>query len=135
MPIYQYECEEGHVQDRSFPMSSYPQLIDCWCGKMGRKILSPTRINCDIEPYACPVTGKMITSRKQHEENLRRTGSRVLEKGEMQEYQRRRQAEEQRLEQSIERETEQFFEKLPQKKKEQLSAELLSGATAEVVRG
>jgi len=36
----------------------------------------------DYEPYECPVTGKMIEGRKAHSENLKKTGCRILERGE-----------------------------------------------------
>lgn len=36
----------------------------------------------DYEAYECPVTGKMIEGRAAHAENLKRTGCRLLEKGE-----------------------------------------------------
>lgn len=42
----------------------------------------------DIAPYACPVTGRMVDGRADHKENLKRTGSRILEKGEIDEYRR-----------------------------------------------
>jgi hypothetical protein len=36
----------------------------------------------DYEAYECPVSGKMIEGRKAHEENLKATGCRILERGE-----------------------------------------------------
>jgi hypothetical protein len=33
----------------------------------------------DIKPYACPITGKMITSRSEHRDNLAKHGMRVVE--------------------------------------------------------
>lgn len=43
------------------------------------------QISPDIEAYRCAVTGKMIDGRKEHRENLERTGSRVWEPGETKE--------------------------------------------------
>jgi hypothetical protein len=40
------------------------------------------RVVGDYEPYECPVSGKIIEGRKAHEENLKRTGCRLLEPGE-----------------------------------------------------
>ena len=37
------------------------------------------RIVSDIEPYACPITGTMITSKSEHRENLAKHGMRVVE--------------------------------------------------------
>ena len=36
----------------------------------------------DIKPYACPMTGKMITSRSEHRDNLAKHGMRVVEPSE-----------------------------------------------------
>lgn len=35
----------------------------------------------DIEPYTCPVTGKVVGGRAQHRDNLKRHNCRILEKG------------------------------------------------------
>lgn len=39
-------------------------------------------VSSDIEGYTCPVTGKFVDGRRDHRENLKRTGCRVLEPGE-----------------------------------------------------
>lgn len=39
-------------------------------------------INPDIAGYDCPVSGKWIGSRREHRENLKRKGCRILEHGE-----------------------------------------------------
>lgn len=44
-------------------------------------ICSP-RVISDIEPYACPMTGRMITSRSEHRNNLAIHGMRVMEPSE-----------------------------------------------------
>lgn len=58
-------------------------------------------VNCDIglrgyiapdyKAYECPVTGKLIDGRTEHRENLKRTGCRLLEKGEKEQAPKRRQ--------------------------------------------
>lgn len=40
----------------------------------------------DYEAYECPVTGKMIEGRAAHRENLKRTGCRLFEPGEREQY-------------------------------------------------
>lgn len=42
----------------------------------------------DYEAYECPVTGKMIEGKAAHQENLKRTGCRILEPGEMEQAKR-----------------------------------------------
>lgn len=39
-------------------------------------------ISSDYKGYSCPVTGKWVEGRAAHRENLKRTGCRLLEKGE-----------------------------------------------------
>lgn len=45
---------------------------------------TPPRIHIgsDYKGYSCPVTGKPIEGKRAHKENLKRTGCRVLERGE-----------------------------------------------------
>lgn len=50
-----------------------------------RSDLPTPMIARDYEAYECPVTGKLIDGRVAHNENLKRTGCRILEKGEQQE--------------------------------------------------
>ena len=44
----------------------------------------------DIEGYSCPVTGKWIDGRKAHRDNLARHGCRIMEKGEKEDFNKRR---------------------------------------------
>lgn len=54
--------------------------IDEWLGKYGRRVYAEAPyIIGDIEPYVSPVSEKVITSRKAHREDLKRTGCRVYE--------------------------------------------------------
>jgi hypothetical protein len=39
-------------------------------------------ISCDYSEYNCPITGKVISGKKEHKENLQRHGCRLFEKGE-----------------------------------------------------
>lgn len=36
----------------------------------------------DYKPYECPITGRLIDGRREHRENLKQHGCRILEKGE-----------------------------------------------------
>lgn len=73
------------------PRATYVQLPDP--DRPGRTMFVPKdeaylhrerahMVSGDIEPYENPITGEMITGRKQHREALARHGRRVLEKGE-----------------------------------------------------
>lgn len=60
--------------------------VDCNTGL--RVYVSP-----DIKAYDCPITGKIIDGKKEHRENLKRTGCRNLEPGESRESQKRQESE------------------------------------------
>ena len=49
---------------------------------VARSDLPTPMIVSDYAPYECPVTGKTIEGRRAHEENLKATGCRILERGE-----------------------------------------------------
>ena len=55
----------------------------------------------DYRPYSCPVTGKPIEGRRAHQENLKRTGCRVLERGEKEANMRERADQDRQLERKI----------------------------------
>jgi putative FmdB family regulatory protein len=84
MPIYDYRCNVCNVKfdDVGTIATSGSGRLCPACGGFSRRILSPVRVNPDYVSYRCPITDKMITSRREHEENLKRTNSRVLEPGE-----------------------------------------------------
>ncbi len=50
------------------------------------------QIGSDYEPYQCPVTGRAIEGKAAHRENLKRTGSRLLEPGESRDYAKNKRA-------------------------------------------
>ena len=60
--------------------------VGCRCGeKMERQVTVP-HIFGDFAGYECPVTGRWVEGRRQHEDNLKRTGCRLLEPGETEQY-------------------------------------------------
>lgn len=63
----------------------------------------PPRIHLalDYRPYRCPVTGKPVEGRRAHQENLKRTGCRVLEKGEKEHNMRERAESDRKLERTV----------------------------------
>ena len=135
MPLYTYKCRvSGETFDRIAPMAASADPRICACGAVGDRVISPTRINKDYEDYTCPVTGKLISGRVAHEENLKRTGSRVFEPGEKDAMMRRKAAEEAAFDKKIEDSVEQAIDALPSAKREALANEMTAGVTAEVVR-
>ena len=126
MPTYEYQCKEcSSYLERVLPLSEYRSKQFCSkCGGELTRLLSRPIIRGDIEPYRCPVTGKPITSRAAHEENLKRTGCRVLEKGEKEEAERFRAKADSDMLRGIEDTAAKFVASLPQEKKERLAGEL-----------
>lgn len=105
------------------------------CGQLAPRAISAPRIVSDYEGYQCPVTDKWIEGRAAHEENLKRTGSRILEPGEQAEASRRRQYDEQQFECSVEETAERAVTALPSEKREKLYNELtIGGLDATVTR-
>lgn len=52
--------------------------------------LKKIQVQSDINGYTCPVTGKWVDGRRDHRENLKRTGCRILETGEKERFVRDR---------------------------------------------
>lgn len=84
--------------------------------------------------YTCPVTGKYISSKHAHEDNLERHGCRVLESGEKESNLQRKAREEAEFDKAIEDTVEREFEALPSEKKERLANELTSGVDVAIER-
>jgi hypothetical protein len=64
---------------------------------------NPPRVHVvrDYKPYRCPVTEKVIEGRRAHQENLKRTGCRLQEPGEKEQFIRERAKADAKLERII----------------------------------
>jgi putative FmdB family regulatory protein len=135
MPLYDYKCLHGHVTNKMLKIAEYKSEVTCdSCGCIATRIISAPAVLGDYAPYECPVTGKMIEGRKQHEDNLRRHGCRLLETGERDQFIRSKATEEKVFESKIEHTVGELVEKMPVRKREQLASELANGADTTVVR-
>lgn len=140
MPTYEYKCLNGHKFELVRPVKQYQRqelCPECDGHVMAERFWTRAPmgfVQGNYPAYECPVTGDIIDGRAAHEENLKRTGCRILEPGEREESVRRRAAEDAALETAIENTAEEFVAKLPTEKKEQLGRELESGANVEVQR-
>jgi hypothetical protein len=79
--------------------------------------------------YDCPITGKPIRSKHAHEENLKLHGKHVLERGELEDAKRTRQASEEAFEDMICETAAQLVHDLPAPMKAALEQELLTTET------
>ncbi|HEY6018995.1 MAG TPA: hypothetical protein VIY48_03615, partial [Candidatus Paceibacterota bacterium] len=74
-------------------MAKFEEEIKCACGSPARRVISAPLFSVDQTGYDCPITGKWISSKREHRENLAQHGCRVLEDGETQASIARRKAE------------------------------------------
>ncbi len=129
MPVYSYKCTSCPCMfDKFLRLANYQDQQFCpECHSSAEKQVAAPAIIGDYAPYQCPVTGKWIEGRKAHEENLKRTGCRILEPGESEAAAAARKADDEALDKAVEATTEQFIESLPAAKKEKLVAEVEAG--------
>lgn len=80
MPLYDFTNPNGDTETHYLRMSD----LDAFKADNPhlRQSLSVPMVVSDISPYACPITGEMITSRSQHRDNLAKHGMRVMEPSE-----------------------------------------------------
>lgn len=135
MPMYNYKCGCGEEFVRLLKLAQYRDPQTCEkCGKVAEKVIMPTSVSVDYPAYVCPVTEKLISGKREHLENLKRTGSRVLEPGEAEAVAKHRKAREEAFDKRIEATAEEFVNGLSPRKKEQLAIELDSGLDCSVTR-
>lgn len=128
MPLYSYICAEGHPFDRMLKLAEYQAPQKCPCGAEAEKVITAPRfLIVDNTGYNCPVTGKWISSKRQHEENLKQQDCRVLETGEKEENLRKASEKEAALDAAIEATVEKTIEAMPSEKREKLHTELTRG--------
>lgn len=73
MPTFIYDRTKGCMVDKS---TGEPVVVPA------DFVMPRIHIASDYKAYDCPVTGRMIEGRRAHQENLKRTGCRLLEPGE-----------------------------------------------------
>lgn len=128
MPLYDIRCERsGQVFERVIPLANFEEPIKCACGAPGKRLISAPLFSVDQTEYSCPITGKRIGSKHEHQENLKRHDCRVLEPGEKEASIARREADDAALDRKIEDTVEREIESYSSDKKEKLHNELLNG--------
>lgn len=127
MPLYDIRCETtGEIFERSIPLAKFEEPIFCACGSSARRVISTPLFSVDNTGYSCPVTGRWVGSKREHRENLKQQGCRVLEPGETEAAQRRHQADDEALFKKVEDTVEQTIESWSSDKKEKLHNELVN---------
>ena len=80
MPMYDYKCSVcGRKREVMLKLSDLSSPVYCQRdGFAMSRMLSAPYVQNDYPAYTCPVTGERIEGRRAHEENLKRTGCRIL---------------------------------------------------------
>ena len=110
MPVYEYYCKACSQKFDAFKkLADYSEPQFHTCGEVAEKRLSLPMISVDYPAYQSPATGKWITGRKEHEEDLRRSNCRILEPGESAGFESKKKAEDAKFEASIDATVEGLF--------------------------
>lgn len=91
MPIYDYRCPKcGKVETLWLKIAELETTFPRHCDSQMERLISLPMVAPDYPAYDCPITGREIRGRREHIENLKRTGCRLKEPGETEEYIRRK---------------------------------------------
>jgi putative FmdB family regulatory protein len=115
MPVYEYQCPEGHVTNELRTVADRERAPECYCGHMTQKvILHAPRVFGDYEGYESPTSGKWIEGRRARLEDLKRTNCRPYEDGERAEFERRRATADRELDKTVDEVVDRSMEVLTQ---------------------
>ena len=138
MPVYVFECPEGHRFDRILKIKDYSTPQKCECGKNASRKTVPTMLSPDIAPwdaYVSPATGEYITSYKQRREDMRKSNCVDYEPS-LKNHQKKTQREnELKLDRAIEQTVDKAYESMSSEKREMLGKGLTGGADLQYIRG
>lgn len=112
MPLYEYRCGCGKQFTAFKKLADYREPQGCTCGAIAEKVISKPMVSVDYPAYQSPATGKWVEGRRQHEEDLRRSGCRLLEPGEQKDIDRKKKEVEMKFEASIDNSVERTFAEL-----------------------
>lgn len=98
------------------------------------KLLSAPAVFGDYPGYECPKTGRWIEGKKAHEENLKRTGSRIKESGEHEQFLARKAAEEAAFDAAVDATIDRKLTEMGPDKVAKLCNEVASGLDVAVTR-
>jgi len=103
------------------------------CQAAAKRVLDAPRVVADYEAYNCPITGREIRGRREHEENLRRHNCRVYEPGELEEHKKYKAKEADIQLEQVAETAANLALSLPEEKFERLAGELVHGAEAPLI--
>ena len=145
MPIFVYECPDGHRTELYFPKHTNVtrgcgyrsrQGVGCCDQLIHQIITAPAMVKVAQEVcYDSPIDGKPITSWAAREEDLKRSNCRPYDPEQKTDAANRRKAEEAALDTMIEAHAEEVTEKMTTAQRGKIYSELTEqGAEAQVIR-
>ena len=124
MPLYDFKCSKGHIFERFVPLEKFEEQQLCDCQSPAIRLISTPLFSVDHTSYECPVTGRYISSKREHEENLKQTGCRVLESGEKELSAKRREEADLAFEKSVDETVERQIDSMDSSRRERLYNEM-----------
>ena len=85
MPVYEYFCDCGKRETAYRTVATRGDSPICH-GPMTRQEVNRTFVSVDYPAYVSPATGKVIEGKRQHIEDLKRSGCRIKEPGETRDF-------------------------------------------------
>lgn len=122
MPIYRWRCDNCGREDEGFrSIAERREAPEC-CGEVMQIVICPAFVNADIAPYVSPTTGRVVSSRSDRRDDLRRSRSRPWEglDQERKEAERKRQYVDEKLDRKLDDGIRQIYHQLPPRKRRAL---------------
>lgn len=134
MPMYDFKCLCGREESLFMKIAETVAQTPCVCGDFLRKQVSAPFVRPDIQAYVSPTTGKVVSSRAQRVEDMKRSGSIEYDPDRSKELRQRAAQRDIDLDKSIDQGLDRTLAAMPVKKLERLDAEIRSGADISVTR-
>lgn len=136
MPLYDLKCNScGKVTGRFIKLQDFDKPQECeFCSGNMQRLISAPFVRVDNVGYTCPITDRWIGSKQEHRNNLDMHGCRLLEDGEHEDNNRKRQQANEDLDRKIEESVEKQIESMPTEKVERLAKEVQAGFDVQINR-
>lgn len=134
MPLYEYECLNGHKFNRVLPVKHWKTPQTCECGSEAKKLISAPMIAPSFEDYVSPIDGSPITSKRKRKEEMARHNCVDYEPSMVDESTRRMKEGERKLEKEIDRTVDAAIEQMTPRQRELLDSEMRAGADIDYMR-
>lgn len=127
--MYLYKCPVcGGKREVMLKIAELDSPVPCLHDDfpMNRQVTAPY-VQGDLQGYDCPVSGKWIEGRKAHEDNLKRTGCRLLEPGESNNFRQSQRQDEEKMLDKIGETAERLVHQMDSSSRDKLVGELQGG--------